>query len=98
MCAKKIFANSYVPEYVPEDLPLYERDGLMTYIDQAKYKVSISDPDTAIKNTNIIYFEMIHGQCRGTSCTHSDELYHTGREKNVAKIPQKDRKKLLWPV
>ena len=33
MCAGKIFANGYVPEYVPEDLPWYERDGLMTYID-----------------------------------------------------------------
>ena len=46
----EIFANSYVPEYVAEDLPLYERDGLMTYIDQAKYKDFISDPDTTIKN------------------------------------------------
>ena len=51
MCAGKIFANSYVHEYVPEVLPSYEGDGLMTYIDQLKYKEFISDPHAAIKNT-----------------------------------------------
>ena len=51
MCAGKIFANSYVHEYVPEVLPWYEGDGLMTYIDQLKYKEFISDPHAAIKNT-----------------------------------------------
>ena len=28
--------NNYIPEYIPKDLPWYERDGLMTYIDQEK--------------------------------------------------------------
>ena len=82
-------------KYVPEDLPWYERDGLMTYIEQARYKDFISDPDTAIKNTKIINFEMIHAQCRGTPRTHSDEFYQTVREKNVSKMPQKDRKKTV---
>ena len=93
MCAGKIFANSCVPEYVPKYLPWYERDGLMTYIDQLKYKELISDPDAAIKNTKVNNFEMIHTQCRGISCTHSDQFYQTVRQKNVAKMPQKDRKK-----
>ena len=47
MAAGKIFANNYIPEYVPEDLPWYERDSLMTHIDQLKYKEFISDPDVA---------------------------------------------------
>ena len=47
MPAGKIFANNYIPEYVPEDLPWYERDSLMTHIDQLKYKEFISDPDVA---------------------------------------------------
>ena len=24
--------NNYVPEYVPDNLPWYERDGLLTYL------------------------------------------------------------------
>ena len=90
MCAGKIFAISCVTEYVPKYLPWYECDGLMRYID---HKELISDPDAAIKNTKVNNFEMIHTQCRGISCTHSDQFYQTVREKNVAKMPQNDRKK-----
>ena len=95
ICAGKIFASSYVPEYVLQDLPWYERDGLMTYIDQLKWKEFISDPDVAIRNTKIKNFEMIHAQCRGTHRTHSNEFCQTVRQKNVAKMPQKDRKKTV---
>ena len=38
---------------------------------------------------------MIHTQCRGMPRTHSDEFYQTVREKNVAKISQKGRKKTV---
>lgn len=56
----KIFANSFVPQYVPEDLPWYERDGLMTCVDQLKWKEFLFDLDAAIKNIKFINFEMIH--------------------------------------
>ena len=63
--AGKTFANKYILKYVPENLPWYERDGLLTYIDQLKYRDFISDPNAHIKNTQIINFEMIHAQCCG---------------------------------
>ena len=47
---------------MPEDLPWYERDGLLTYFDQLKYKEFICDPDAAVKNTEVINFDMIHAQ------------------------------------
>lgn len=34
----KNYANSYIPEYAHENVPQYERDGLLTYIDQLKYQ------------------------------------------------------------
>ena len=95
MSAGKIFANNYIPKYVPEDLPWYERDGLLTYIDQLKYKEFISDPDAAVKNTKVINFDMIHAQCWGTPRTHSDNFYQTVREKDVKKMLQKDKKKAV---
>ena len=54
MSAGKIFANKYIPKYVPEDLPWYENGGVLTSIDQLKYKDFISDPNTHIKNTQIV--------------------------------------------
>ena len=95
MSAGKVFANDYIPKYVPEDLPWYEREGLLTYIDQMKYKEFISDPDAAVKNTKVINFDMIHTQCGGTPRTHSDNFYQTVREKDVKKMPQKDKKKTV---
>ena len=41
----KIFVNKYVPVYVPQDLKWYERDGLLTYINQIKYERFSEDPD-----------------------------------------------------
>ena len=95
ICDSSIFANSYVPEYVYQDLPWYDHDGLMTCIDQVKCKEFISDPDVTIRNIKIKNFEMIHAQCKGTPRTYSNEFFQTVRQKNVAKMPQKDRKKTV---
>ena len=89
MSAGKTFANNYIPRYVPKDLPWYERDGLITYIDQLNYKEFISDPGTAVKNINVMNFDMIHPQCRGAPRTHSDNFYQTVREKDVKKNARK---------
>lgn len=47
--SEKILVNIYVPDYVPKDLKWYERDWLLTYIDQLKYERFISDPDNYLK-------------------------------------------------
>ena len=77
MSEGKIFANKYIPKYVPENLPWYKRDELLTYIDQLKYKYFISDPDAHIKNKQPINFEMIHAQCCGQPHTHSGKYFQT---------------------
>ena len=43
--------NDYVPECVPENLPWYERGGLLTWYDQAKCKKFLKDPDAHFKAT-----------------------------------------------
>ena len=55
----KIFVNKYITDAAPKDLPLYEWDGIMTYIDQLKYKYFISDPDNYLEKAEVINFEMI---------------------------------------
>ena len=59
----KIFVNKYIPEAIPKDLPLYDRDGLMTYIDQLEYKRCISDPDSYLEKAEVINFVIIHAMC-----------------------------------
>ena len=50
-----------------------------------KYKDFISDPDAHIRNTQVINFDMIHAQCHGVPCIHSDKYYQTLTEKDVRK-------------
>ena len=57
--------NNYVPEYVPRDLPWYERDGLMTWYDQAKYQYFLKNSDRHFKTTKGINFDIIRREAAG---------------------------------
>ena len=59
----KISVNKYIPEVVSEDFPWYKREGLMTYIDQLKYKRFMSDLDKYLEKAEVINFDMIHARC-----------------------------------
>ena len=52
--AEKIFVNKCIPEYVPSDLKWYERDGLLTCIDQIKYQHFNKDTDSYLKKAKVI--------------------------------------------
>lgn len=64
--------NNYISEYVPSDLKWYERDGLMTYIDQAKCKEFLSDSDKHSREKKIISFDIIYKSIRGEKVPESD--------------------------
>ena len=51
--------NNYVPEFVPQDLPRYERDGLMTYYNQVKCQEYLRNSDNHFKTAKIINFDII---------------------------------------
>ena len=54
MSAEKILTNTYIPEVEPLNLPYYERDGLLTYYDQMKYKGFLDESDSYIENAQIM--------------------------------------------
>ena len=51
--------------YVPKYLPWYERDGLMTYIDQLKFERFKENREEHFKNAEIVNFNIINYCCRG---------------------------------
>ena len=51
--------NNYIPEYVLSNLKWYERDGLLTYIDQLKCNRFLADPDKQFQEIKVIKFDMI---------------------------------------
>ena len=91
----KIFVNKYIPEAVPSNLKWYERDGLLTYIDQLKYKRFTSDSDKYLEKAQVINFDMIHNRCRGDHQTYSDKDYQTVAWSDVKNMSQKERKRAI---
>ena len=76
MSSEKILTNKYIPEVVPLPIP----------------KDFLDDPDSYIKNAQMINFDMIHIQCRGQQRENSDKHYQTVWAKNVKKMFQKVKK------
>ena len=44
--------NNYIPKYVPNNFPWYERDGLLTYIDKLECDEFLEDPHKHFKEKN----------------------------------------------
>ena len=63
--SRKIYVNKYIRTYQKLDLKWYERPGLLTYIDQIKFKKLIDNPNYWLNNLAVINFYSIHHQCRG---------------------------------
>ena len=88
--------NNYVPEYVPQDLPWYERDGLITWYDQVKCQKFLRNSNKHFKTAMIINFDII----RREAASHKvqDEVlkkYQTVQNERVSKYPKSDKDEFL---
>ena len=57
-----IYTNTYIPEYVPDNLKWYERDGLDTWYKKNKCDELLEDTDRYFHTTQIINFDIIRNQ------------------------------------
>ena len=58
------FKNRYIPAFVKDNLKWYERDGLITYINQLEYKRFEEHRDSYLEKISITNFDIIHNKCR----------------------------------
>ena len=59
MSNKKV-DNRFVSTFVPNDLPRYQRDGLMTWYEQVKYQEFLQNTDSHFQNLHILSFDIIN--------------------------------------
>ena len=57
-----IYTNTYIPEYVPDDLKWYERNGLDTWYNKNKCNEFLEDTDRYVHTTQIINIDIIRNQ------------------------------------
>lgn len=87
--------NNYVPEYVPENLPWYEKDGLLTWYDQAKCKEFLEDPDPILKTKNSD-FDIIYKSVRREKIPEIDlKNYQTVTMDSLKKYSKKEETNFL---
>ena len=88
-------ALSYVPPFTQQDLPWYERDGLMMY-DRGKCQDFFRDTKRHFNETKIVNFDIIHKKCGGEVVP--DELlkyYQTVNQTRVSEYPSDDQERIL---
>ena len=92
----KIYTNRYIAEYVKSDLKWYERDGLLTYIDQLKCSNFIEDSGKHIARSDIINVDIIYKKCGLYKAQENSEKHHqTVPMQHVEKLPEKDKKRAV---
>ena len=76
--------------YVVPDLPWYERDGLMTWYNQAKSQEFLRNSKEHFNKTKIINFDIIHRLARGEKIP-DDVLkkYQTIQDSRVSQYPKR---------
>ena len=83
--------NSYIPPYVKENLKWYERDGLLTYIDQLKYAEFKKDRDAYVNETKIVNWDIIHNKRRGDKLDKAIREYNTITKENLKQMPPSEK-------
>ena len=62
VCVDTIYTNTYIPQYVPDNLKWYERDGLDTWYQKDKCDGFLEDTDRYFHTAQIINFDIIRNQ------------------------------------
>ena len=62
VCVDTIYTNTYIPQYVPDNLKWYERDGLDTWYQKDKCDEFLEDTDRYFHTAQIINFDSIRNQ------------------------------------
>ena len=55
VCVDTIYTNTYIPEYVPDNLKWYERDGLDTWYQKNKCDEFLEDTDRYFHTVQIFW-------------------------------------------
>ena len=88
--------NTYVPKFVPKDLPWCERDSLIAWRDQCKYEDFLRDADQHFNQVKSTNFHIFSRECNGEEVP-KDLLnhYQTLNDKAVSDYPETEQDKAL---
>ena len=81
--------NNYISEYMPDDLPWYERDVLMTDLGKLKRDEFLKNPDKHFREKKIINFSIIYKSICGEKISEIDlKNYERIKDERVREYPR----------
>ena len=93
--AKKI-DNTYIPKFVPNNLPWYEKDGLNTWYEQNKCNDFLEDPDKHFENLQINNFYLIFNKNKLSSL--KIKQCQTIDHKEIMGYSKKEREQIMSSI
>ena len=87
--------NKYITPYENLDISWYECGGILTYIDQLKYKEFTEGPDKHFTDVKIIIFDIIHHECSGKPPGKFLKHYKIICNEGLKSYPKNDKTKAL---
>ena len=93
--AKK-FDNIFIPKFVPNNLPWYERDGLNTWHEQNKCNGFLEDPDQYFENLQINNFGLIKNKDKLSN--QKIKQYQTVDHNEIMKYPEREREEIMSSI
>ena len=89
-------ANKHLPNFVPNKLKWYERDGLLTWYDQIKCERFLGDPERHFNNIKIVNFDIINKWIRGEEVSEQTlTIYQTVKKRCLNNLLKTERKLCL---
>ena len=94
--ANPIYTNTYIPEYVSDNLKWYKRDGLDTWYKKNKCDEFFEDTDRYFHTTQIINFDIIRNQ--KTIIKNKLEQYQTVSYDEIKKYPSVEQARITSSI
>ena len=93
--AKKL-DNTFIPEFILNNVPWYDRDGLNTWYKQNKCKEFLEDTDNHFKNLETTNFDMIYNK----EALSNDKIkqYQSIDHHEIMKYPIKERDQIMSSI
>lgn len=94
--SNKRLINKYVPPFVEYlNLPWYEGDGLMWYIDSLRCQEFLDDTDEHFKKAEIVNFNIICHKCIDDLLLKDLKTYQSVHKKDLLGYNQKQKKNFI---
>ena len=93
--AKKIY-NTYIPKFVPNNLPWYKKDGLNRWYEQNKCNDFLEDPDKHFENLQFNNFDLIFNKNKLSS--QKIKQYQTIDHKEIMGYPKKEGEQIMSSI